>query len=156
MKERMEAARAAFQAKLDELLKDGAECVVHNGGERVTSFILASFEVLKALPFISRITGKLLRFTYWCWFQEVHFEAGMQRSHLAHIKQVAWLNVRNLSLETDDHALLISALDPPEVDERGNAVWQEWKEFQTANPWLEQVKTNLRTEYQEIVKRVAN
>jgi len=86
----------------------------------------------------------------------VHFEAGVQRSHLAHIKQVAWLNERNLSLETDDHALLISALDPPEVDERGNAVWQEWKEFQSANLWLEQVKANLRTEYKDIVARVAN
>ena len=153
MKEDIEQAKGNFQNKLDSLLKGGAECMVKDKDEIVTSFYLASFEVLKAVPFFSRSTGKVLRFTFWCWFQEVHFEAGMQRSHLIHAKLVEWLNDRNLLLKTDDYTLLISALDPPEVDPIGNDVYDEWRGFQTANPWLDKVTAEKREEFMDMVKR---
>ena len=155
MKEEIKQARREFQAKMDGLLKAGAECTVMDGRERVASFYLASFEVLKAVPFFSRSTGKVLRFTFWCWMQEVHFEAGMQRSHLVHAKQVEWLNDRNLRLKTDDYTLVISALDPPEVDPTGNDVYNEWRGFQTANPWLDKVTAEQREEFLDMVRRAA-
>jgi len=153
MNKDIEQAQSEFQTKLDALLKDGAGCMVLDGDEVVTSFYLASFEVLKAVPFFSRSTGKVLRFTFWCWMQEVHFEAGMQRSHLIHAKQVNWLNDRNLQLKTDDYTILISALDPPEVDPIGNEVYDEWRGFQAANPWLDKITAEQREEYLEIVRR---
>ena len=153
MMENIEQAREEFQSRLDALLKDGAGCMIMDGDEVVTSFYMASFEVLKAVPFFSRSTGEALRFTFWCWCQEVHFEAGMQRSHLIHAKQVEWLNDRNLKLKTDEYTLLISAIDPPEVDPVGNDVYDEWREFQAANPWLEQITTEQREEFLDMVKR---
>ena len=153
MMENIEQAREEFQSRLDALLKDGAGCMIMDGDEVVTSFYMASFEVLKAVPFFSRSTGEALRFTFWCWMQEVHFEAGMQRSHLIHAKQVEWLNDRNLKLKTDEYTLLISAIDPPEVDPVGNDVYDEWREFQAANPWLEQITTEQREEFLDMVKR---
>ena len=156
MKRDIEQAQREFQNKLDTLLKDGAECMVKDGDEVVTSFYLASFEVLKAVPFFSRSTGKVLRFTFWCWMQEVHFEAGMQRSHLIHTKQVEWLNDHNLQLKTDDYTLLISVLDPPEVDPTGNAVYQEWNEFRKANSWLDRITTEQREEFLDMVRRAAS
>ena len=130
--------------------------MVSDGDEIVTSFYLTSFEVLKAVPFFSRSTGDTLRFTFWCWFQEVHFEVGMQRSHLIHAKQVEWLNDSNLRLKTDDYSFLISALDPPEVDPIGNEVYEEWRDFQKAKSWLEKVTTEQREEFLDMVKRVAS
>ena len=156
MKENIEQAQREFQNRLDALLKDGAGCMVSDGDEVVTSFYLASFEVLKAVPFFSRSTGDVLRFTFWCWFQEVHFEAGMQRSHLIHAKQVEWLNDRNLHLKTDDYTFLISAIDPPEVDPVGNDVYDEWRGFQAANTWLEQITAELREQFTDMVKRAAS
>ena len=156
MKENIEQAQREFQNRLDALLKDGAGCMVSDGDEVVTSFYLASFEVLKAVPFFSRATGDVLRFTFWCWFQEVHFEAGMQRSHLIHAKQVEWLNDRNLHLKTDDYTFLISALDPPEVDPVGNEIYNEWRVFQAANPWLEQIIAEQREGYMDMVRRAGS
>ena len=156
MKENIEQARDEFQNRLDALLKDGAGCTVLDGDEIVTSFYLASFEALKAVPFFSRSTGGVLRFTFWCWFQEVHFEAGMQRSHLIHAKQVEWLNDRNLQLKTDDYTFLISALDPPEVDPVGNDVNDEWRVFQEANPWLEQITSEQREQFTDMARRAAS
>lgn len=155
MKNDIEQAQLEFQTKLDALLKDGAGCMVLDGDEVVTSFYLASFEVLKAVPFFSRSTGEMLRFTFWCWMQEVHFEAGMQRSHLIHTKQVKWLNDRNLELKTDDYTFLISALDPPEVDPVGNEVYDEWRDFQAANPWLDKITAEQREEFLDMVRRAA-
>jgi len=156
MKKDIEHTQREFQDKLDALLKDGAGCMVSDGDDIVTSFYLASFEALKAVPFFSRSTGKVLRFTFWCWMQEVHFEAGMQRSHLIHAKQVEWLNDRNLQLKTDDYTFLISALDPPEIDLIGNDVYDEWREFQEANPWLEKVTTEQREDFLDMVKRATS
>jgi len=156
MKNDIEQAQSEFQTKLDALLKDGAGCMVLDGDYVVTSFYLASFEVLKTVPFFSRSTGKALRFTFWCWFQEVHFEAGMQRSHLMHAKQVEWVNDRNLQLKTDDYTFLISALDPPEVDPIGNDVYDEWRRFQTANHWLDKITTEQREEFLRMVNRVVS
>ena len=156
MKETIELAQGEFQNKLDALLKDGAGCTVSDGDEIVTSFYLASFEVLKAVPFFSRSTGEALRFTFWCWMQEVHFEAGMQRSHLIHAKQVEWLNDRNLKLKTDDLTLLISALDPPDVDPVGNDIYDEWRGFQAANPWLEKVTVEQREQFTDMARRAAS
>ena len=153
MKENIEQASVEFQNRMDALLKDGAGCMVLDGDEVVTSFYLASFEVLKAVPFFSRSTGDVLRFTFWCWMQEIHFEAGMQRSHLIHAKQVEWLNDRNLKLKTDDYSLLISAIDPTEVDPIGNDVYDEWRGFQAANPWLEQITTEQREEFMDMARR---
>ena len=156
MMENIEQVKDEFQSKLDELLKDGAGCMVLDGDEVVTSFYLASFEVLRAVPFFSRSTGNVLRFTFWCWFQEVHFEAGMQRSHLMHAKQVEWLNDRNLQLKTDDYIFLISALDPPEVDPIGNEVYDEWREFQIANHWLDKITAEQREEFMDMVRRAVS
>ena len=155
MKENIEQARGEFQSRLDALLKDGAGCMVLDGDEVVMSFYLASFEALKAVPFFSRSTGDVLRFTFWCWMQEVYFEAGMQRSHLIHAKQVEWLNNRNLQLKTDNYTILISALDPPEVDPVGNEVYDEWCAFQEANPWLDKVTAEQREELLDMVRRAA-
>ena len=130
--------------------------MVMDGDEVVTSFYLASFEVLKAVPYFSRSTGKVLRFTFWYWMQEVHFEAGMQRSHLIHAKQIEWLNDRNLQLKTDDYTFLISALDPPDVDLIGNEVYNEWREFWEANPWLEKVTAEQREEFIDMARRAAS
>ncbi len=156
MKEDIEQARGEFQSRLDALLKDGAGCMVMDGDEVVTSFYLVSFEVLKAVPFFSRSTGELLRFTFWCWFQEVHFEAGMQRAHLIQAKQIEWLNDRNLRLKTDDYTFLISALDPQEVDPIGNEVYNEWREFQAVNPWLDKVTAEQREEFLDMARRVSS
>lgn len=156
MKENIEQAKEEFQSRLNALLKEGAGCMVKDGDEIVTSFYLASFEVLKAVPFFSRSTGKVLRFTFWCWIQEVHFEAGMQRSHLVHAKQVEWLNDRNLRLKTDEYTLLISALDPPEVDPVGNEIYNEWREFQAANPWLDKITAEQREGYMDMVRRAGS
>ena len=153
MKENIERASVEFQNKLDALLKDGAGCTVSDGNEVVTSFYLASFEVLKAVPFFSRSTGDVLRFTFWCWYQEVHFEVGMQRSHLMHAKQVEWLNDRNLRLKSDDYSFLISALDPQEVDPIGNDVYDEWRGYQAVNPWLEQITAEQREEFMDMAMR---
>jgi len=153
MKKDIEQARGEFQSRLNALLKDGAGCMVKDSDEIVTSFYLASFEVLKAVPFFSRSTGKVLRFTFWCWFQEVHFEAGMQRAHLIHAKQIEWLNDRNLQMRTDDYTFLISALDPPEIDPIGNNVYYEWWEFMEANPWLEKITIEQRKEFIDMARR---
>jgi len=153
MKEEIRQAQREFQAKLDGLMQSGAECMVKDGDGIVTSFYLASFEVLKAVPYFSRTTGKVLRFTFWCWFQEMHFEAAMQRAHIMQVKQVEWLNDRNLRLKSDDYTFLVSAIDPPEVDPEGNAVFDEWRAFREANPWLEQVTAQQREGFMDMVKR---
>jgi len=155
MEKDIEQAQGVFQIKLDALLKDWAGCMVLDGDEVVTSFYLASFEALKAVPFFSRSTGEVLRFTFWCWFQEVHFEVGMQRSHLIHAKQVKWLDDRNLWLKTDDYTFLINVLDPPEVDPVGNDVYDEWCAFQATNPWLENVTAEQREEFLDMARRAA-
>ncbi|MBC8466174.1 hypothetical protein H8D57_04020 [bacterium] len=138
---------------MDKLLLDGAECRIMDGKEFVTSFYLASFEILKAVPFFSRSTGKVLRFTYWCWFQELHFEGGMNRSHLILIRNIEYLNYRNLQIVTDEYKILISAIDPLEVDPDANTVYEEWTSFQTANPWLVKITNRQREEFTEMVER---
>ncbi len=142
-----------IQTQVNMLLADGAECRIMDGKELVTSFYLASFEVLKSVPFFSRSTGKVLRFTYWCWFQEIHFEIGMNRSHLILVKELDWLNDRNLQIVTDEHKILISSIDPPEVDSEANAVNEEWKVFQKATNWLSEITNQQRAEFLDMVKR---
>ena len=137
MKEEIIQAQEELQIQLNKLLQDSAECRIMDGQELVTSFYLALFEVLKAVPFFSRSTGKVLRFTFWCWFQEVHFEAGMNKSHLILVKELNWLNDRNIEIITDDYRILISAIDPPEIDPDAHSVFDEWTSFHDSNPWLE-------------------
>ena len=156
MKEEIIQAQVELQTQLDKLLQDGAECCILDGQELVTSFYLASFEVLQAVPFFSRSTGKVLRFTFWCWFQEVHFEAGMNKSHLILIKELNWLNDRNLEIITEDYRILISSIDPPEVDPDANSIYDEWKSFQVANPWLEGITNQQRAEFMDMVKRAVS
>jgi len=156
MKEKILQAQEEFQSRIDNFLADGAECRIMDGQELVTSFYLASFEVLSAVPFFSRSTGKVLRFTFWCWFQEVHFEAGMNKSHLILVKELEWLNDRNLQIVTDDYKMLISAIDPPEVDPDANTVYAEWKSFQKANPWLNDITDQQRVEFLDMVKRAVS
>ncbi len=153
MKETIKQEQEGLQTRLDVLLQNGAECRIMDGKEFVTSFYLATFQVLKAVPFISRETGEVLRFTYWCWFQEVHFEAGMNRSHLLLIKDLEWLNDRNLNIETDDYRILISAIDPPEVDPIANKAFKEWDAFQKVNPWLIEITNQQRDEFLGMVTR---
>jgi hypothetical protein len=153
LKDRFEAERVKLQTRLDVLLKDGAECLVKDGDQIVTHFFVDGVEVLLAQPFFDRLTGKLVGLTWWCWLREVHFEAAMQRSHLLHAKTWEWLNDQNISIQTDDYSLLISALDPPEVDERGNVVWQEWQEFKRNNLWLEKAADEIRMGFIETAKR---
>jgi len=153
MKEEILQAQEEFKNRINKLLADDAECRIKDGQELVTSFYLASFEVLSAVPFFSRATGKVLRFTFWCWFQEVHFEAGMNKSHLILVNELNWLNDRNLEIITEDHTILISAIDPPEVDPGANVVYQEWKSFQEANPWLNDITDQQRDEFLDMVKR---
>ena len=156
MKEDIIQAQEELQTQLNKLLQDGSECRIMDGQELVTSFYLASFEVLQAVPFFSRSTGKLLRFTFWCWFQEVHFEAGMNKSHLILAKELNWINDRNLEVNTDDYRILISAIDPPEVDPEANSIYDEWKLFQDANPWLEKITNQQRAEFLDMVKRAVS
>ena len=153
MKEEILQAQVEFQNKINKLLINGAECRIMDGQELVTSFYLASFEVLSAVPFFSRATGKVLRFTFWCWFQEVHFEAGMNKSHLILVKELNWLNDRNLEIITEDHTILISAIDPPEVDPAAIVVYKEWQAFQKVNLWLNDIIDQQRAEFLEMVKR---
>lgn len=153
MKEKITQSQIGLQIQLDVLLQNGAECRIMDGKEFVTSFYLTSFQVLKAVPFISRETGAVLRFTYWCWFQEVHFEAGMNRSHLLFIKDLEWLNDRNLNIETDDYGILISAIDPPEVDPVANKVFKEWETFRKVNLWLSEITNQQRDEFLGMVER---
>jgi len=156
MKEEILQAQEELQTRINKLLADGSECRIKDGQELVTSFYLASFEVLSAVPFFSRATGKVLRFSFWCWFQEVHFEAGMNKSHLILVKELNWLNDRNLEIITDDYRILISAIDPPEVDPDANAVYEEWQSFQKANPWLNEITNQQRVEFLDMVKRVVS
>jgi len=156
MKEEIIQAQEELQNRLNLLLQDGAECRIMDGQELVTSFFIALFEVLKAVPFFSRKTGKVLRFTFWCWFEEVHFEAGMNKSHLILLTELDWLNDRNLEIITEDYRILMSAIDPPEVDPDTNVVYQEWKSFQDANPWLEEISNQQREEFLDMVKRAVS
>ncbi len=156
MKEEILQAQEELKNRMNKLLLDGAECRIIDGQELVTSFYLVSFEVLQAVPFFSRKSGKVLRFTFWCWFQEVHFEAGMNKSHLIQVKELNWINDRNLEIVTEDYRILISAIDPPEIDPEANSIYEEWKSFQDANPWLEEITNQQRAEFQDIVKRVVS
>jgi len=153
MKEEILQAQEELQTRIKKLLADGAECRIMDGQKLVTSFYLASFEVLMAVPYFSRSTGKVLRFTFWCWFQEMHFEAGMNKSHLILAKELNWLNDRNLEIITEDHTILISAIDPPEVDPDAHVVYKEWKSFQKTNPWLNDITDQQRDEFLNMVKR---
>ena len=156
MKEEILQAQEEFQNRINKLMADGAECRIMDVQELVTSFYLASFEVLNAVPFFSRATGKVLRFTFWCWFQEVHFEAGMNKSHLILVKELEWLNDRNLEITTDDYKILISAIDPPEVDPDANNVYEEWQVFQKTNTWLNDITDQQRVEFLDMVKRAVS
>ena len=156
MKEEITQAQEELQTRMNKLIQDGAECRIMDGQELVTSFYLASFEVLQAVPFFSRKTWKAQRFTFWCWFQEVHFEAGMNRSHLIQVKELNWLNDRNLEITTDDFRILISAIDPPEVDQDANVVYEEWMLFQDANPWLKEITNQQRDEFMDMVTRAVS
>jgi hypothetical protein len=139
VKEEILKVQEELQNRVNTLLQNGAECGIMDGQELVTSIYLASFEVLQAVPFFSRSTGKVLRFTFWCWFQEMHFEAGMNKSHLILVKELTWLNDRNFQIVTEDYKILISSIDPPEVDPDANTVYKEWKSFQKANLWLNDI-----------------
>jgi hypothetical protein len=154
VKEEILKAQEEFQNRIYKLLADGAECRIMDGQELVASFYLTSFEVLQAVPFFSRSTGKVLWFTFWCWYQEVHFEAGMNKSHLVLIKELEWLNDRNLEIMTVDYRILISAIDPQEVDLDANNVYEEWRLFQGANLWLYDITDQQRIEFLDMVKRV--
>ena len=154
MKKEIIKAEKELQARMDKLLLDGAECRIMDGKEFVTSLYLASFEVLKAVPYFSRSTGKVLRFAYWCWFQELHFEGGMNRSHLTQVKQFDWINNRNLPILTNDYKIIISAINPPEVDPYANAAFKEWEVFQRANPWMVEITDRQREEFTEMVGRL--
>ena len=156
MKEEILQAQEEFQNRIDKLMAIGAECRIMDGQELVTSFYLASLEVLSAVPFFSRATGKVLRFTFWCWFQEVHFEAGMNKSHLILVKELDSLNDRNLQIITEDYKILISAIDPPEVDPDANTVYDEWKAFQITNSWLKDIMDQQRVEFLDMVKRAVS
>jgi len=141
---------------MNKLLQDGAECRIMDGQELVTSFYLASFEVLLAVPFFSRSTGKVLRFTFWCCFQEVHFEAAMNKTHLILARELNWFNDRNLEIVTEDYKMLISAIDPPEIDPKANSIYDEWKSFQGTNPWLEEITNQQREEFMDMIKRAVS
>ena len=156
MKEEIIQAQEELQNRMNKLLQDGAECRIMDGQELVTAFYLALFEVLKAVPFFSRKTAKVLRFTFWCWFQEVHFEAGMNKSHLILVKELNWLNDRNMEVTTDDYRILVSAIDPPEIDPESNSIYDEWKTFQDANPWLREVTDQQRMEFIDMAKRAVS
>ena len=156
MKDEIFQAQRDLQERINNLLLNGAECRITEGQEFVASFHLASFEVLQAVPFFSRTTGKALRFSYWCWFQEVHFEAGMNRAHLILAKKLNWLNDRNLKITTDGYKILISAIDPPEVDPEADMVYREWKAFHEANPWLTEITSQQRDEFLEMVKKAVS
>ena len=77
----------------------------------------------------------------------------MNKSHLILVKEVKWLNDRNLEVTTDDYQILISAIDPPEVDPDANAVYKEWQAFQKVNLWLNDIIDQQRAEFLEMVKR---
>ncbi len=156
MKKEIIQAWEELQTRLNTLIQDGAECRILDGKELVTSFYLASFEVLKAVPFFSRKTGQVLRFTFWCWFQEVHFEVGMNKSHLILVKELNWLNDRNLEITIDDYRILISAIDPPEIDLNANSIYNEWKSFQDNNSWLKEITNQQREEFLDMAKRAVS
>ena len=156
MKEEIIKTQKELQDRLNNLVHDGAQCRIMDGKEFVTSFYLASFEVLQAVPFFSRKTGKVLRFTFWCWFQEVHFEAGMNMSHLILVNELNWLNARNLEIITEDYRILISAIDPSEIDPEANSIYDEWKSFKDANPWLAEITNQQRAEFIDMVRRTVS
>jgi len=66
------------------------------------------------------------------------------------------LNDRNLEIITEDHTILISAVDPPEVDPDTNAVYKEWLAFQKGNPWLNEITKQQRDEFLDMVKRAVS
>jgi hypothetical protein len=156
VKEEIIQAQDELQNRMNTLLQDGAECRIMDGREFVTSFYLASFEVLLAVPFFSRSTGKVLRFTFWCWLQEVHFEGGMNRSHLIQVKELNWVNERNLEIITEDYKILISAIDPPDMDSDAHSIYEEWKSFQDTNPWLNEITNQQREEFLDTIKRAVS
>ena len=80
----------------------------------------------------------------------------MNRSHFILVKELNWLNDRNLEINTDEYRILISAIDPPEVDPDANAVYEEWKLFQRANPWLNDITDQQRVEFLDMVKRAVS
>lgn len=153
LRTQFESEQVALQAHLDAFLAGGAECLVKDGESIITHFYVDGVEALLPQPYFDRQTGKFSMLTWWCWLREVHFESAMQRSHLFHAKKWEWLNDRNLNIQSDDHTLLISALDPPEVDEGGNAVWQEWQVFKRDNTWLVEVAAEIRKGFIETARR---
>ena len=131
MQEQIEKAQQDLQSKMDAIVSGGAGCFIADEfGKRVTELFIASFEVFRAVPFFDRVTGAILRFDYWVFFQEFYFNNGMQYSHLAHMKAVNWLNDDNVTMTRDDGWVFhISKYDPPELDPEPHRQLQNWQKY---------------------------
>jgi len=66
------------------------------------------------------------------------------------------LNDRNLEITTNDYRILICTIDPPEVDPVANVIYQEWKSFQKANPWWNDITDQQRDEFLDMAKRAVS
>ena len=157
MQEQIEQARIDFQRKMNALNENSAACQVEDErDETVTRFYLAIFEVFKAIPFFNRDTGEIQSYSYWVFFMPVHFENGMQYAHLFLMRNVHWFNDRNVEMVNEDGwKHLFCAIDPPEVDQVGNEVFDEWRAYLKANPKIEELAEFKRQEYWNIMQRMS-
>jgi len=142
-----------LQSKMDAIVTAGVGCFIADEyGSRVASIFISCFEVFRAVPFFDRVTGAILRFEYWVFFQEFYFNNGIQYTHLARMKKVEWLNEDNVTMTRDDGwVFYISKFDPPEIDPEPHRQLQNWLRYYQDNN-LEEVKTDIRNEYYRMME----
>ena len=151
--EQIEKAQQDLQSQMNRIITGGAGCiVVDEDGDLVTELFLASFEVYRAIPFFDRITGKIIRYNFWVFFQEFYFDQGMQYSHLVRIKQVDWIHgdyVVMVSIEGWSYHF--SMFDAKEVNPRPHKLLENWRRYFQDNALMD-AAANLRSEYFEMME----
>ena len=151
--EQIEKAQQDLQLKMDRIISGGAGClVVDEDGDFVTELFLDSFEVFRATPYFDRITGNIVRYNFWVFFQEFYFDQGMQYSHLVCVKQVDWIHEDYVVMVSiDGWVYHISMLDSKEIDPRPHELLENWTRYFQDNA-LTDAAANLRSEYFEMME----
>ena len=151
--EQIANAKQELQLKMDKIVSSGAGCtVIDDNGELVTQISLASFEVLRAIPFFDRKTGEILRFDFWVFILEYYFDQGMQYAHLIRMNKVEWIHEDYVVMvNTDGWSYHISKFEPIKIDPKPHEQLEKWKWYYKDNG-LEEAATSLRSEYYSMME----
>ena len=144
----IEKAQKDLQSEMDRIISGGAGClVVDETGDFVTELFLASFEVFRAVPHFDRITGEVMRYNFWVFFQEFYFDQGMQYSHLVCMKQVDWIHEDYaVMVSVDGWTYHISMFDSKELNSRPHELLENWQRYSEDNE-LADAASELRGDY---------